>query len=122
MSQLRTTDWMNRRQTPDDWRRSMYYRYYHDPGDHNTRAHYGVRTMTHKLIYYWKQDEWELFDLEHDPYELHNLYGTSRQEQVTAELKAELGRLRRELQDEDQFADELPPAGVGGSIANLRGR
>ncbi len=111
-----------RGQTPDDWRRSMYYRYYHDPGDHNTRAHYGVRTMTHKLIYYWKQDEWELFDLEHDPYELHNLYGTSGQEQVTAELKAELGRLRRELQDEDQFADELPPAGVGGSIASLRGR
>ena len=29
---------------PADWRTSMYYRYYHDPGDHNTRAHYGVRT------------------------------------------------------------------------------
>ncbi|HET9622792.1 MAG TPA: sulfatase/phosphatase domain-containing protein, partial [Kofleriaceae bacterium] len=26
------------------WRTSFYYRYYHDPGDHNTRAHYGVRT------------------------------------------------------------------------------
>ena len=31
--------------TPADWRTSMYYRYYHDPGDHNTRAHYGVRTV-----------------------------------------------------------------------------
>ena len=38
----------------------MYYRYYHDPGDHNTRAHYGVRTTTHKLIYFWKKDQWEL--------------------------------------------------------------
>ena len=57
------------------WRRSMYYRYYHDPGDHNTRAHYGVRTRTHKLIYFWKKDQWELFDLVNDPYELHNLYG-----------------------------------------------
>ena len=24
---------------PAGWRTSMYYRYYHDPGDHNTRAH-----------------------------------------------------------------------------------
>jgi hypothetical protein len=53
----------------------MYYRYYHDPGDHNTRAHYGVRTATHKLIYFWKKDQWELFDLVNDPRELHNLYG-----------------------------------------------
>ena len=52
-----------RGRTPADWRTSMYYRYYHDPGDHNTRAHYGVRTRTHKLIYYWKKDQWELFDL-----------------------------------------------------------
>ena len=52
----------------------MYYRYYHDPGHHNTRAHYGVRTATHKLIYFWKKDQWELFDLTKDPKELHNIY------------------------------------------------
>ena len=56
-----------RGRTPANWRTSMYYRYYHDPGDHNTRAHYGVRTMTHKLIYFWKKDQWELFDLRSDP-------------------------------------------------------
>ena len=56
-----------RGRTPADWRTSMYYRYYHDPGDHNTRAHYGVRTTTHKLIYFWKKDQWELFDLVNDP-------------------------------------------------------
>ena len=38
-------------QTPADWRTSIYYRYYHDPGNHNTAAHYGVRTATHKLIF-----------------------------------------------------------------------
>ncbi|MEX2271022.1 MAG: sulfatase-like hydrolase/transferase [Vicinamibacterales bacterium] len=48
-----------RGRTPADWRTSMYYRYYHDPGDHNTRAHYGIRTRTHKLIHFWKKDEWE---------------------------------------------------------------
>jgi len=111
-----------RGETPGDWRTSMYYRYYHDPGDHNTRAHYGVRTRTHKLIYYWKQDEWELFDLEHDPYELNNLYGQPGHETITSDLKAELARLRTSLHDDDRFADEQPSQGVGGSIASLRGR
>ena len=83
--------------TPADWRTSMYYRYYHDPGDHNTRAHYGVRTRTHKLIYFWKKDQWELFDLVNDPHELHNLYGEPGQEALTATLKAELARLKREV-------------------------
>src|SRR5262249_45749206 len=83
--------------TPADWRTSMYYRYYHDPGDHNTRAHYGVRTRTHKLIYFWKKDQWELFDLVNDPYELHNLYGEPGQEELTATLKKELARLKREV-------------------------
>ena len=52
---------------PADWRTSWYYRYYHDPGDHNTRAHYGVRTDTHKLIYFWKKDQWEMYDLVEGP-------------------------------------------------------
>ena len=67
-----------------DWRTSMYYRYYHDPGDHDTRQHYGVRTATHKLIYFWTKDQWELFDLVNDPQELHNLYGQPGQEALTA--------------------------------------
>lgn len=111
-----------RGQTPADWRTSMYYRYYHDPGDHNTAQHYGVRTRTHKLIHYWKSDEWELFDLEHDPHELHNLYGQPGHERLADELKAELRRLKSELGDEDQFADEQPPNGVDGPVAKLRGR
>jgi len=108
--------------TPADWRTSMYYRYYHDPGDHNTRVHYGVRTTTHKLIYFWKKDQWELFDLVNDPYELHNLYGQTGQEQLTATLKAELARLKKSVNDEDQLADEQIPNGVDGPVAKLRGK
>ena len=107
---------------PSDWRTSMYYRYYHDPGDHNTRAHFGVRTMTHKLISFWKSGQWELFDLVNDPAELHNLYGQSGQEKITAELTTELLRLKQALGDADQFASEQPPAGVDGAVAKLRGR
>jgi hypothetical protein len=108
--------------TPPGWRTSMYYRYYHDPGDHNTRAHYGVRTLTHKLIYFWKKNQWELFDLVNDPYELHNLYGEPGMEALTAELKAELARLKREARDDDQLADVQFPDGVGGTVARLRGK
>jgi arylsulfatase A-like enzyme len=111
-----------RGRTPSDWQTSMYYRYYHDPGHHNTRAHYGVRTMTHKLIYFWKKDQWELFDLVNDPFELHNLYGQPGHERITAFLKAELQRLKRSFGDEDQLADEQFPSGVDGTVAQLRGR
>jgi arylsulfatase A-like enzyme len=99
-------------QTPDDWRKSFYYRYYHDPGDHNTRAHYGVRTTTHKLIYFWKKDQWEMYDLVKDPDELHNLYNDPVEQKTVAELKTELYRLKKEVKDDDQFADKQPPNGV----------
>jgi arylsulfatase A-like enzyme len=107
---------------PAGWRQAMYYRYYHDPGHHNTRAHYGVRTATHKLVHFWKKGQWELYDLRKDPAELVNLHGRPGQETVTAELKATLARLKAELQDDDRFADEQPPQGVDGPVAALRGK
>jgi hypothetical protein len=86
----------------------MYYRYYHDPGDHNTRAHYGVRTETHKLMYFWKKDQWECYDLVADPQEMHNIYNEPGAQRIVAELKKELMRLKKELKDNDRFADTLP--------------
>ncbi|HRW97122.1 MAG TPA: DUF4976 domain-containing protein [Bacteroidales bacterium] len=109
-----------RGQVPTDWRQSMYYRYYHDPGHHNTRAHYGVRTATHKLIRFYSRDEWELYDLVHDPLELHNVIADPDQAQQVVELKAELERLRHEFQDDDRFQDAQPPDGVDGSVKKLR--
>lgn len=103
-------------QRPADWRTSWYYRYYHDPGDHNTRAHYGVRTDTHKLIHFWKQNQWELFDLVNDPNELKNLYNDPAQQELVAKLKDELYRLKKEVKDDDQFADQQPPAGADGQL------
>jgi arylsulfatase A-like enzyme len=111
-----------RGQKPAGWRQSMYYRYYHDPGDHNTRAHYGVRTERHKLIHFWKKDQWELYDLKKDPNELDNLHGRPGQEKLTLQLQAELQRLKRELRDEDQLASEQIPNGVDGPPQKLRGK
>ncbi len=111
-----------RGRAPADWRTSMYYRYYHDPGHHNTRQHYGVRTLTHKLIYFWTKDQWELFDLRADPQEMHNLYGQPGFEQITASLKAELMRLKQSLRDTDQLANIQYESGVDGTVAQMRSR
>ncbi len=100
-----------RGQTPADWPTSVYYRYYHDPGHHNTAAHFGVRTATHKLIYYWKKDAYEMFDLAADPTEQHNLLFSAdeaaRPEVAHrfAELKKELARLQEQYKDDGRFAD-----------------
>jgi arylsulfatase A-like enzyme len=100
-----------RGESPNDWRTSMYYRYYHDPGHHNTAAHAGVRTATHKLIHYWKQDAYELFDLTADPNEQRNLLHDPNAAKIPAivakfnELKMELARLKQQYQDTDLYAD-----------------
>ena len=89
-----------RGKTPKNWRTSMYYQYYEYPAVHMVHKHYGVRTERHKLIHFYGEalDEWELFDLEKDPHELHSVYGEPAYADVVKELKAELARLRRELQ------------------------
>ena len=111
-----------RGETPADWRTAIYYRYYHDPGHHDTRAHYGVRTATHKLIHFWKKDQWELFDLRArspgtaEPLRPAGTGGGDGGAPGDARAPAE------ELQDDDRFADEQPPAGVDGTVAELRGK
>ncbi|OQB85965.1 MAG: Arylsulfatase [Planctomycetes bacterium ADurb.Bin126] len=94
--------------TPADWRQSMYYRYYHYPMHHRVQPHYGVRTHEYKLIYFNKLDQWELYDLKKDPEELKNVYSDPAYADQVKKLKAELYRLKKEVKDEDQFADKLP--------------
>jgi arylsulfatase A-like enzyme len=88
---------------PADWRTSMYYRYYHYPEHHRVQPHYGVRTRRHKLIYFDRLDEWELFDLEKDPREMRNVHAEPEYAPVVAELERELARLRAELEDDDSY-------------------
>lgn len=97
---------------PQDWRTAFYYRYYHDPGDHDTRAHYGIRTLTHKLIYFWKQNEWECYDLVHDPHEMHNLVNDPASAELVGQLKRQLEELKRQADDNDEFANKQPGGGV----------
>jgi arylsulfatase A-like enzyme len=98
---------------PTDWRTSIYYRYWeHDDGIHHVWAHYGVRTDRYKLVFYYAdglglpgtsdqryQPEWELFDLQADPWELHNVYHDPAYSSVVDELTAELARVQQESGD-----------------------
>jgi arylsulfatase A-like enzyme len=101
-----------RGQPPKDWRTAMYYRYYHYPQDHRVQPHYGLRTTRYKLVYFNKINQWELFDLQKDPCELKNLYADPAYTGIVETLKEQMYRLKKELKDENQFEDKLPPAGV----------
>ncbi len=97
-----------RGQSPREWRTSMYYRYYHYPGDHQVQQHYGVRTDRFKLIFFHRIDQWELYDLAKDPRELNNVYSDPSYSKQVSKLKVELARLRKQLNDHDQFVDGPP--------------
>jgi len=93
---------------PRDWRKTMYYRYYHYPGDHQVQQHYGVRNDCYKLIYFHRINQWELFDLKKDPHELKNVYADPSYPKTVKELEGEMERLRKELDDHDQYVDGPP--------------
>ena len=84
--------------TPKDWRKSLYYHYYEFPGFHSVRAHFGVKMERYKLIYFYKEKIWELYDLKEDPSEMKNLYGKEGMEKITEQLKTELARLQEVYQ------------------------
>jgi len=110
-------DFINHRPKDQPFFLMCHHKAPHRPWDpDNTRAHYGVRTQTHKLIYFWKADQWECYDLVKDPYELHNLYNDPACADLVARLKQELFRLKKELKDDDQFATQLPEDNVDGPL------
>ena len=87
---------------PADWREDIYYHYYEYPGFHSVRAHYGVRTDRYKLIrFYGDINQWEFYDLETDPTEMHNRIDDPKVQPIVAELKAKLEALRTQYRDSD---------------------
>ena len=86
-------------QTPENWRKSLYYHYYEgERAEHRVYKHYGVRTDRYKLICFYTLDEWEFYDLEKDPSEMRSEYDNPDYAEQVAELKQELARLREQYQ------------------------
>lgn len=97
--------------TPTDWTDLAYHRYWmNNDSCHQARAHYGIRTHDHKIIYWYYDDldqpgarpddlepEWELFDLQNDPLEINNVYNEPSYSSVvtnmTSKLNAEMDRI-----------------------------
>ncbi|HEY8917414.1 MAG TPA: sulfatase [Chitinophaga sp.] len=83
-----------------NWRKAAYYHYYEFPQPHHVYPHFGIRTEKYTLVRFYDQtNTWELYDLQKDPQEMHNLYGQAAYKQVTADLKQQLRQLIREYKD-----------------------
>lgn len=80
------------------WRTDWLYEYYEFPGPHSVAKNRGVRTERYKLIEYYEEEprEYELYDLQSDPGEIHNLYGDPHYAEITRQLMARMTELRRE--------------------------
>lgn len=86
-------------------REGIYYHYYEFPDEHAVKPHLGVRTEWFKLIHFYTDDVWELYDLRTDKNELDNIYGQPGTEQLTETLKAMLVTLQRQYGEERFIAE-----------------
>lgn len=115
-----------RGEAPSDWPDLVYHRYWMNR-DYctNALAHYGIRTHRYKLVYWYDDDlgqpgsspgegvtDWELFDLEKDPREMHNCYDEPAYADVVREMTA---KLNAEMQRIGDIPEHPVPAGEGTS-------
>ena len=92
---------------PKKWRNDIYYHYHEYPAEHAVKRHYGIRTERYKLMHFYNDiDVWELYDLQTDPNELHNLYGQPGMEKVTKQLMKRLKQLQ--IQYDDPILEKYP--------------
>ncbi len=96
---------------PADWKQAAYYRYWMHMAHHWNPSHFGIRTKTHKLIFYYgcstsganqTPPGWELYDLVKDPREVRNVYDDTAYAHVVKELKTQLKQLRKKYGDTDE--------------------
>ena len=82
-------------------RDQIYYHYYEN-GEHAVSPHFGVSDGRYKLIRFYKRVEgWELFDLETDPNEMHNIYGQPAYKKVQKRMEKLLHKEIKKLDDQD---------------------
>jgi arylsulfatase A-like enzyme len=85
---------------PADWRNWLYYHFYEYPAEHSVKRHYGVRDNRYKLIHFYNDiDVWELYDLQNDPHEMHNIYGQPGTEDVTTRMRGILKTAQEKYDD-----------------------
>lgn len=92
--------------TPKNWEQAMYYHYYEFPFWHHVQPHYGIRTQKYTLAhFYYNIDVWELYDLEKDPNQMHNIIADPQYTNVIADLKSQLKTLMEKYENDKSLAD-----------------
>ena len=109
-------------ESEEEIRHATYYRYWmHMASMHSNPSHFGVRTKKHKLIFFYGVDRvpggrnlwggrngwvtpvgWEFYDLEKDPKEMKNEYKNPAYAQIIKELKQEILKQRKDLNEGDE--------------------
>ena len=87
-------------------RKELYYHFYEYAADHTVLQHLGIRGERYKLIYFYPVNEWEMYDLQKDPAEQHNIYKDPKYGKILQQLKADLLHLR-DVYDDHEKAGEL---------------
>ncbi|RZF61966.1 sulfatase/phosphatase domain-containing protein [Sphingobacterium corticibacterium] len=83
--------------TPWKYQRYMQDYHYYEAGGHGVPIHEDVYLDSLKLINYYSLNEWELFDLRRDPYEMRSVYNNPEYTAKRKMLEKELARLRKQL-------------------------
>ena len=65
--------------------------------------HVGIRTDRYKLIWFYENKGWELYDLLKDKNELHNVYNDPHYMQIQHELKEQLHQLEVKYKDTEMI-------------------
>ena len=103
---------------PRKWRDALYYRYWMHLAHHHIPGHYGLTDGRYKLAFFYglpldanlggrqkfgpSTPGWELYDLQKDPRETHNVYNDPQYAAVVDRLKERLIALKKQYRDEDQ--------------------
>ncbi|MBT7865440.1 MAG: DUF4976 domain-containing protein, partial [Opitutales bacterium] len=81
-----------------NWRKYVYYHYYEHLTEHGVPRHDGVRGERYKLINFYSNDGWSLYDLETDPDELKDLSKLPEYKDTLIHMQGQLARLRAQYE------------------------
>ena len=81
---------------------ALYYHFYENQ-EHKVAKHVGVRTDRYKLICFYENKDWELYDLEKDKNEMRNVYNDAAYAKVKTMMKKKLQEMIKEYKDTIQL-------------------
>lgn len=105
----------------NNFRDIVYYHYYDYPAFHMVKKHYGIRTKRYKLMHFYDDiDEWEFYDLENDPQELHNSYSIDKYMEVLVKMRKKLDSVQKAYRVTEKEFEQAPKEKVESAKRNFK--